>query len=57
MADLSTLKPKITAIKNKRDVLVKLLKNPNLGALELDVNQALEELDELITELDKTLST
>ena len=50
-----TLKVKVGAIREKRAILVKLLNNPNLGTLRLDVNQALEELDELIADLDKTL--
>lgn len=54
MTNLEAIKPRITAIKSKRQVLVKLLENPNLGTLRLDVNQALEELDELLTELDQT---
>lgn len=54
MTDLAALKTKIEAIKGKRTVLLKLLENPNLGTLQLDVNQALEELDELIAELDQT---
>ncbi|ACB00220.1 MULTISPECIES: hypothetical protein [Cyanophyceae] len=55
MTDLAVLKTKIDAIKGKRTVLLKLLENPNIGTLRLDVNQALEELDELIAELDQTL--
>ena len=50
----ATLRAKANAIKEKRAVLVKLLENPNLGTLRLDVNQALEELDELIVDLEKT---
>jgi hypothetical protein len=53
MTDLATLKTKIEAIKGKRTILLKLLENPNLGTLQLDVNQALEELDELIADLDR----
>lgn len=53
MAEL-TLKAKVEAIRDKREVLVQLLNDPNLGTLRLDVNQALEELDELIADLDKT---
>lgn len=54
MIDIVALKNKIGVIKAKRSALIKLLENPNLGTLKLDVNQALEELDELITELDQT---
>ena len=45
---------KIKSISEKRKVLVELLDQPNIGSLRLDVNQALEELDELIEELNKT---
>ena len=45
---------KIKLIVDKRKALEKLLDNPNIGGLRLDVNQALEELDELIEELNKT---
>ena len=48
------LRTQIEVIRSKREALVKLLGNPNLGTLRLDVNQALEELDELIADLDKT---
>lgn len=51
----ASLRIKAEQIKSKREVLVRLLKSPNIGNLELDVNQALEELDELISELDQTL--
>ena len=49
-----SLKAKVAAIRGKREILVRLLNDPNLGTLRLDVNQALEELDELIADLDKT---
>lgn len=44
----------VKLISNKRESLVKLLAQPNLGNLRLDVNQALEELDELIDEFKLT---
>jgi hypothetical protein len=44
----------INAIADKRELLVKLLEKPDLGSLRLDVNQAIEELDELIEDLNKT---
>ncbi|MGB2924889.1 MAG: hypothetical protein WBB82_06295 [Limnothrix sp.] len=49
-----TIKTKVEMIKGKREALVKLLADPNLGTLRLDVNQALEELDELLLELNQT---
>ncbi len=45
---------KIKAIASQKEVLEKLLEKPDLGNLRLDVNQALEELEELIEELNKT---
>ncbi|MGF1485549.1 MAG: hypothetical protein ACFBSE_00350 [Prochloraceae cyanobacterium] len=50
----ATIKEKIREIKGKRTFLVELLERPNLGILRIDVNQALEELDELIEEFEKT---
>lgn len=48
------LKQRINLIEGKRESLVKLLEQPNLGTLRIDVNQALEELDELIEEFEAT---
>lgn len=48
--DNSVIKAKISQIEGKREFLVKLLEQPNLGTLRIDVDQALEELDELIDE-------
>ena len=48
------LKQRIEQIKIKRESLVALLEQPNLGTLRVDLNQALEELDELIEEFDLT---
>jgi hypothetical protein len=52
--DQATIERKIIAIESKREFLVKLLEKPDLGSLRLDVNQALEELDDLLEELKKT---
>lgn len=52
--DKTTLKTKITALANKRESLVELLERPNLGTLRIDVDQALEELDDLIEEFNET---
>lgn len=51
--DQQQIQVKINQIANQREFLVKLLEKPNLGTLRLDVNQALEELDELIEECEK----
>lgn len=48
------IKAKIVQMNNKRDSLVELLERPNLGTLRIDVDQALEELDELVEEFNET---
>ena len=52
--DAATLKEKITAIESQRDSLLNILEQPDLGILRIDVNQALEELDDLIDEFHRT---
>ncbi|WP_019508789.1 hypothetical protein [Pleurocapsa sp. PCC 7319] len=52
--DQVDIKARITQIASKRDSLVELLERPNLGTLRIDVDQALEELDELIEEFNET---
>lgn len=44
----------IDTIIQKRVALVKLLDEPNIGTLRIDVNQALEEIDDLIDEFKRT---
>jgi hypothetical protein len=44
----------LTSIEQKRDLLVRLLEQPDLGTLRIDVNQALEEMDDLIDEFKRT---
>jgi hypothetical protein len=48
------IKQRVTAVQSKRDYLLRLLEQPNLGTLRIDVNQALEEMDELIDEYRRT---
>ena len=48
------IRERITLIESKRDSLVRLLEQPNLGTLRIDVNQALEEMDDLIDEFRRT---
>jgi hypothetical protein len=48
------LQEKITQIESKREYLLQLLEKPNLGTLRIDVNQAIEELDDLIMEFKRT---
>ncbi|AFY33293.1 hypothetical protein [Calothrix sp. PCC 7507] len=53
--DLQTIKERIAVVRGKREYLLSLLEQPNLGILRIDVNQALEELDELIDEFRRTI--
>jgi hypothetical protein len=53
--DIQTIKERIAAVESKREYLLTLLEQPNLGTLRIDVNQALEELDELIDEYKRTI--
>ncbi len=52
--DKSTIKDRVKTIASKRQVLIDLLENPSIGTLRVDVDQALEELDELIEECEET---
>ncbi len=52
--DSQTLRERIVQIEGKRESLVRLLEQPNLGTLRIDVNQALEEMDDLIDEFRRT---
>jgi hypothetical protein len=44
----------LTSIEQKRELLIRLLEQPDLGTLRIDVNQALEEMDDLIEEFKRT---
>lgn len=44
------LRDRFQLIETKREALVRLLEQPDLGTLRIDVNQALEEMDDLIEE-------
>jgi hypothetical protein len=48
--DRQELQQKVKAIQSKREVLVQLLNQPELGTLRIDVTQALEEMDDLLSE-------
>jgi hypothetical protein len=52
--EIQTIKERITLVQSKREYLLNLLERPNLGTLRIDVNQALEEMDELIDEFRRT---
>ncbi len=48
--DTQTLKERVAIVEGKRESLLRMLEQPNLGSLRIDVNQALEEMDDLIDE-------
>ncbi|ACK71464.1 conserved hypothetical protein [Gloeothece citriformis PCC 7424] len=52
--DKVTLKNQVKQVQTKREFLVQLLDRPDLGTLRIDINQAIEELDELIEEFKLT---
>lgn len=54
MMDEQTLRERIALVESRRESLVQLLEQPDLGTLRIDVNQALEELDDLIDEFKRT---
>jgi len=53
VSNLDQLKEQVAAIASKREALVRLLEQPDLGTLRIDVNQALEEIDDLLDEFDR----
>lgn len=52
--DTRDIRDRIQQIKGKRETLLRLLEQPDLGTLRIDVNQALEEIDDLLEEFDRT---
>jgi hypothetical protein len=52
--DSQGIRDRIEQIRAKREVLLRLLEQPDLGTLRIDVNQALEEMDDLLEEFDST---
>lgn len=52
--DIQVIRDRIEQIKGKREALIRLLEQPDLGTLRIDVNQALEEMDDLLEEFDRT---
>jgi hypothetical protein len=52
--DTSAIQARVQQIESQREFLVKLLERPDLGLLTIDVNQAIEEMDELIAEFKQT---
>jgi len=49
-----TMRERIALIESKREALVRLLEQPDLGTLRIDVNQAIEEMDDLLDEFQQT---
>ncbi len=52
--DTTTIRKRINTIEEKRSVLLDLLENADIGTLRIDVNQAIEEIDDLLEEFDRT---
>jgi hypothetical protein len=52
--DTQTLQQRISQVEGKRELLLKLKSDPNLGTLSLDVDQALIEMDDLMREFRQT---
>jgi hypothetical protein len=52
--DAQTIKERVAMIESKRESLVRLLERPDLGILKIDVTQAIEEIDDLISEFKRT---
>jgi hypothetical protein len=51
---LPNLQAQISHLESKRNILIQLLEQPDLGTLRIDVDQALEEMDDLIAEFRRT---
>ncbi|MEL6555119.1 MAG: hypothetical protein AAFQ63_16885 [Cyanobacteria bacterium J06621_11] len=51
--EFSALQTRIELIRSKRQSLLKLLEQPGIGTLRIDINQALEEMDDLLEEFDR----
>ena len=54
MISSETLRERVDLIQGKREALVRLLEQPDLGTLRIDVNQAIEEIDDLLDEFKQT---
>ncbi|NMG22368.1 hypothetical protein [Brasilonema bromeliae] len=52
--DAQIIKERVLKVQSQREYLLSLLEQPNLGTLRVDVNQALEEMDDLIDEYRRT---
>ncbi|WP_310425328.1 hypothetical protein [Chamaesiphon sp. VAR_48_metabat_135_sub] len=54
MMDAQSLQERIDRVEGKRELLLKFQADPNLGDLSLDVDQALIEMDDLMSEFRRT---
>ncbi len=54
LVDPQLMQERLAYLQQKREVLVQLLEQPDLGTLRIDVNQALEEMDDLLEEFQRT---
>ena len=52
--DVSAIRDRIKLIESKREFLVQLLDRADLGTLRIDVNQAIEEMDDLLEDFKRT---
>lgn len=55
--DAQTIKERVAEIEVKRESLVRLLDRSDLGALRIDVSQAIEEIDDLLEEFKRTFNS
>ena len=49
--EFAALQTRIELIRTKRQSLLRLLEQPGIGTLRIDINQALEEMDDLLKNL------
>lgn len=54
MEDQELFRGRVEKIRAQRGDLVELLERPDLGTMRQDVSQALEEIDELLSEFERT---
>ncbi|MBU6185499.1 MAG: hypothetical protein VKL00_12660 [Synechococcales bacterium] len=52
--DMNKIGEQVALIAEKRESLVRLLEQPDLGTLRIDVNQAIEEMDDLLDDFKRT---
>jgi hypothetical protein len=57
MMDAQNLQIRVDRVESKRALLLKFQADPSLSTLSLDIDQALIEMDDLMTEFRKTFPT